>query len=457
MINGSSMKTLIVALVKILVVCVASSTKFDVERDHVEVLLPHYALHPKKAMQLAMMEENLVPTLRNIYTLMQKGIQKNSCESTLVKYLNEFDEHIGGVVKGQGENGIMSRASEIAENPNLLFKMIRRIFVTLVDRVYKSCKGTKWGVVRSTLEETFSAANLAPPTERDLDDALLGLIRIQYIYGLSAASIQRGTFQNVHTNATLNFDDCMALGHKAFEMDAQVMAYQWLTAAESLTSNQTTKSSSDLIDSLESGWIKLMNLSGYQTLDELHKHFGGNRRQEKMNKFLLYKSYATCRGETPPFHHQMYPTGLYCVYTNKWNPYFFINPLKVEIISESPIVVQFYEVIGEKYREFLSEATSSSMTRTETATQFEEESKYGDFITSISSLLQKTESEEQDELLNNLDRKVSLLTGLVVGKKSRAMQVSVYGALGGYYDFHHDTVLWNAKLYLNPNLIDFMT
>ncbi len=312
--------------------------------------------------------------------------------------------------------------------------MIRRIFVTLVGRLYQSCEGGKWDVVRWTVEETFSVAGLAPSTERDLDDALLGLIRIQYIYGLTAANIQRGIFQNVYTHATLNFDACMALAGKAFEMDAEVLVYQWLTAAES------QKSSNDDIACLEDGWTKLRNLTGLQTIEDLKLHFGGNTRQEKMGTFLKYSLFATCRGETPPIHYKMYPNGLYCLYMGDWNPYFFISPLKVEVISESPIVVQFYEVIGEKYRDFLSEVTSSGMTRTETATQFEEESKYGDFITSISSLLQKTESEEQDRLLGKLDRKVSLLTGLVVGKESRAMQVSIYGALGGYYDFHHDTV-----------------
>lgn len=428
------------------VLCVSSSTKFDAERDHVELLLPHYALHPKKAMQLALMEESLVATLRNIPFLShkQKHVKKdnNGCESNLVKYLNEFEEYIveeeGGVVK-KGESGV-SRASEMAENPNLLFKMIRRILETLLNQVYKSCRGGKWELMRSTVEETFTTANLAPPTERDLDDALLGIIRIHYIYGLSAADIQRGIFQDVHTNAILNFDDCMALVHKALELEADVLAYQWLSVAESLAMRDVNDNA---IAYLQTGWTKLINLTGLGTIGDLQAHMGrmnSTGRQETMAKFLKYKLYETCRGETPSFHHRLYPNGLYCLYTNTLHPYFFINPLKVEVLSESPLVAQFYEVIGQKYRNFLSEATSRTMTRTETATQFEQESKYGDFITSISSLLQFTETEEQDQLLEKLDRKVSLLTGLAVSKKSRAMQVSIYGALGGYYDFHHDTV-----------------
>src|SRR5436190_20997631 len=39
---------------------------------------------------------------------------------------------------------------------------------------------------------------------------------------------------------------------------------------------------------------------------------------------------------------------LKCYYENKRHPYFYVNPVKTEHLSENPPIYQFYDLIGEQ-------------------------------------------------------------------------------------------------------------
>lgn len=136
-----------------------------------EAVRPHYALDPRKAKQLALMEPHLVGALRKI----NHGN----------KYILEFEED------KKATEGLQSvlRATQVAENPILTFKMVRRFVVTLFDKL---CKEDE--TVNKIVQETFETVDMSPPTHLDLHDALIGILRIQYIYGFNATS-HVGTFQ----------------------------------------------------------------------------------------------------------------------------------------------------------------------------------------------------------------------------------------------------------------------
>lgn len=77
------------------------------------------------------------------------------------------------------------------------------------------------------------------------------------------------------------------------------------------------------------------------------KGYGDDRIKEDVQYFQL------CMGEKlRPLEME---NNLKCYYENTKHPFLYINPVKVEILSEDPVIYQFYEVLGNKTIELLKE------------------------------------------------------------------------------------------------------
>lgn len=158
---------------------------FDHRDNAVEALRPHYALDPRQTKRLALMEMTLISVLSDIEIQKQNpsSEEEDLCHVYLSKYLAEYEQDTPAL---NGQSG-MVRATMVAENPILTFKLIRRIWDTLLDDTINACKDENSQVAKA-IQKIFLEADVVPPTEEDMDDALLGLLRIQYVYGLNATS-----------------------------------------------------------------------------------------------------------------------------------------------------------------------------------------------------------------------------------------------------------------------------
>jgi hypothetical protein len=135
---------------------------------------------------------------------------------------------------------------------------------------------------------------------------------------------------------------------------------------------------------------------------------------------------------------------LYCWYERKKDLAWLINPLKVEVYSWEPFLVQFYDVIGNKTIDFLKESAIPIIHRATTLrsqndndTAFNYESMYR---TSSSTSMYEFRSD-----LQPLDRMIGRITQLAVSNvgdpafASEQWQVSSY-AFGGEFGPHNDAV-----------------
>ncbi len=231
----------------------------------------------------------------------------------------------------------------------------------------------------------------------------------------------------------------MTLARKALKMNAEVIAYQWLSSASSCLKEKKfidLQEYSELESQLNFEWERLMKLVNIQTLSNLHTFFE-DKQQKTMKSFRKYEAYATCRGEGKTST----KTKLYCFYQRDWDVYFLINPLKTELLSVEPFVYQFYEFIGDKAIGHIEKVSEDILERSRVSGKggFE----FDDSRTSVTSGYDEDLDVAYDStgIMFSLNRRIEKVTGLEVVKPLASdLQVALYGSLGGYYDFHHDSV-----------------
>lgn len=231
----------------------------------------------------------------------------------------------------------------------------------------------------------------------------------------------------------------MALARKALKMNAEVIAYQWLSSASSCLKEKKFSELNDISEleaELNLEWERLMKLVNIQSLYKLDAFFEG-KKQTTLKSLRKYEAYAPCRGEgkmeTSP--------KLYCFYQRNWNLYFLINPLKTEVLSVEPYIFQFYEFIGDKAIEHIGRVSEEILERSQISVKggFE----FDDSRTSVTKGYDEDLDGVYDKtgIMFRLNRRIEKVTGLEVVKPFASdLQVALYGSLGGYYDFHHDSV-----------------
>lgn len=178
----------IVLLTQIPIIC--SLTNFSVESKFSKV--PYYAVDPLKTAQLAILEHHLITKLSNINY--KNFVQTDLCGAALLNYVTEYTQDgISVVQKKRKHNQDFSQT--FSENPILALKMIRRIYVTLVENIVNlACEDNDH--ITKTIKEAFHETNVRPPTDKDYEDAMLGLLRIQFVYGLNASQVSKSNKYN---------------------------------------------------------------------------------------------------------------------------------------------------------------------------------------------------------------------------------------------------------------------
>lgn len=132
---------------------------------------------------------------------------------------------------------------------------------------------------------------------------------------------------------------------------------------------------------------------------------------------------------------------LFCFYQTDWDPYFYINPVKTEVLSEEPLVVQVYEFVNNEALYLIRTTANKTMIRSGVISQFKAATDFQPYRTSMNGWIYDTEDQIPDPVLMTLNRRIEKLLDLEVVKEGASnCQVALYGALGGHYDFHGDSV-----------------
>lgn len=430
-----------------LIIIIVFHVKF-VPSSALELELPtqprtHYVLDSFEAQRLALLEQKIAAGLR----VHDKPNEKEDlCFQSLSKFLHAFDQDtiaINFILENgdynKTQNRTKGRAKIVVDNPILLLRMIRRNAVYLLNDTIHNCNKEDTLIIIQTLEEICENANIDPVTFEDVKDALEGMLRIHYVYGFNATrDLRLGILNGTQTKAKLDFEDCIALAEKAIEWEGEALAYQWLVAANITFQQEKSISFGESYQNiLEQGWMKLMNYTNVTCMAQLQNRLE-NKRQSKLKYFQSYEEYDGCRGVSWTARSPKQNTS--CYYLNhKWDPYFAISPVKVELLSNYPRILQFHELVGSAGMSLIRSSVAWGPERA----QVIEDGKglVNQHRTSMHSWVFDTEEFQPQQWqvkMNTLIEKVLKLN--IIKEGSSNMQVAAYGSLGGHYDCHHDAV-----------------
>lgn len=156
------------------------------ESEDVEVF---YARDPLKIKQLSFVEQVLVVSLSEIVSSSSLNGDNVLCLDYVSKYIQEYEQDFTrAAVDEDGEDGLV-KAKKIAENPLLTFKMLKRLHLTLTKGVMIFCEKSRSGV-KEKIEEVFEQAGIGFPVDRDWDDALSGIVILQFVYDLKTEEVK---------------------------------------------------------------------------------------------------------------------------------------------------------------------------------------------------------------------------------------------------------------------------
>lgn len=124
------------------------------------------------------------------------------------------------------------------------------------------------------------------------------------------------------------------------------------------------------------------------------------------------------------------------------HPYFYINPLKIEILFHDPPVYRFHQFIGENTMEYIKRTAATSLARSGVVSVSQKSTIYSNYRTSLTTWIYDDSSYYPGPELTGLNKRIEFLTNLHVLKpgSSHALQVVSYTSLGAHYDFHDDAV-----------------
>lgn len=161
------------------------------------------------------------------------------------------------------------------------------------------------------------------------------------------------------------------------------------------------------------------------------------RTSKNWNWALRHNYKRVCSGENLQTEEEK--KNLRCWLEQKAHPYWKINPLKVELLSENPLVYQVYDFIGNKLIQKMQNETLSGLTRSEV---IDVKTDHGSMVDSsrTSSNTWIDEGYDKGHYLQNLVKNMEFLTGLSITPEDDSFQVGNYGS-SHHYDSHLDAVI----------------
>ena len=164
--------------------------------------------------------------------------------------------------------------------------------------------------------------------------------------------------------------------------------------------------------------------------------------------YNIHDFYALCRGERVPHSHA--PSTPMCMLTTKNNPYFYLAPLKLEIVSEQPLLHLYHEILTDGEIQLM---TSKILSQLKAATVQDISVSTGGGA-KVSN--ERTQSsgwiwDQEDELLYKLSKKTGKVVQMETTRpeeemapgiqwrfvEAEAWQMGLYGP-GGHYLPHFD-------------------
>ncbi|EDW15494.1 uncharacterized protein Dmoj_GI24862 [Drosophila mojavensis] len=317
------------------------------------------------------------------------------------------------------------------------------------------------------------------PNPRELEGAIDGLLRLQYIYRLQTKHVAAGILDGVSYGTQLNAQHCLDIAEQAARDEHLQLAHAWLLEANrrlldkdrakllpvileqlvklkarlSQSESRGMNNTLEMLKNIEPGsespldnWEELNQVQKQieeLTANPVDEHAPLPEDLTKLSDFELYRH--TCNGHIRPTPSEL--RQLRCGYMTETHPFLLLAPLKVEELSHDPLLVLFHDVIYQSEIDTLMRLAKNKIHRA-TVTGHNS-SVVSNARTSQFTFLPKT----RHKVLRTIDQRVADMTDLHL-EYAEDHQLANYG-IGGHYAQHMDwfyPITFETKQVSNPEM-----
>ncbi|XP_054925095.1 prolyl 4-hydroxylase subunit alpha-2-like isoform X2 [Dermacentor andersoni] len=281
------------------------------------------------------------------------------------------------------------------------------------------------------IEKLMMESNDTFPRPSDLLDAGEALVLIQKIYRLNPTDMTKGVIMGHKATSQLTARDCLYFGQLLYSKSDFEDATKWFEEALARLSleKQPSIPAKTVHDYLNSS---LEQLEEEQRTGTVLPKVPSVEMPLVEGYFEAYND--LCRGDK--LRNATEEKDLRC-YLSVPHPYFRIGPVKMEVMSVDPYIVQFYDVIWPKEIRAIRSIGDPMLARA-TVVDVSEDVVDPGRISQLAWL-----DPDTDPGLKKVNQRVAMLTGLSTDYErvdSELIQYNSYGP-GGHYLPHHDYML----------------
>uniref|UniRef100_A0A0P5RN90 procollagen-proline 4-dioxygenase n=1 Tax=Daphnia magna TaxID=35525 RepID=A0A0P5RN90_9CRUS len=409
--------------------------------------------------------EGLVSTEYELVKQLNNYIQE---EETKLKQLRGYMEEYESMYQEA-----ITDVSKYLANPVNAFLLVKRLT-------------SDWKKIEEVMTQNVGSAfvknltqhrtDLRFPSDEDLNGAAVALMRLQDTYKLDTHALANGNLLGKTYSRQLTAGDCWELGRQSYNNGDHYHTVLWMGEALNKFDDESNKTVTreSILEYLAFSTFKQGNvMEALQLTNELlknvpyHQRALGNKKHyeqvlldqgeilhnvdtagldnviakpfntanlklKKPNDHLeeREKFEKLCRGErlmSPEMESR-----LHCSYVTNNNPFFFIQPLKMEVGFLKPLLVIYHEVISDEEIATVKRMAQPRFKRATIRNPKTGELEHANYRISKSAWL-KTEEHEH---IFKVTRRVGDITGLDMAT-AEDLQVVNYG-IGGHYDPHYD-------------------
>ncbi|BFF93085.1 prolyl 4-hydroxylase subunit alpha-2 [Drosophila madeirensis] len=307
--------------------------------------------------------------------------------------------------------------------------------------------------------------NPSMPNASELEGAIDGLLRLQFVYRLEAKHLAKGILDGVNHGTHLSPEHCLDIARLALRDQHPRLAHAWLLEAQERLPQHPelhpqilallVQAKADVGDFLgvNGTYQELLKLQpaseeharNYEQFMRNHaakdglyeskiieEHAPIPEDPSQLDEFQAYS--LTCsghRGLTAAEERH-----LRCGYMTETHPFLLLAPLKAEELSHDPLLVLYHDVIYQSEIDTIRKLTTNKIRRaTVVGTN---QSVVSNVRTSQITFIPKTEH----QVLQTIDRRVEDMTNLNMDY-AEDHQFANYG-IGGHYAQHMDWFTQNA-------------
>ncbi|CAL8109414.1 unnamed protein product [Orchesella dallaii] len=279
----------------------------------------------------------------------------------LRRFKNDYKDSVLEAVRQTGlpEANVddWGKAQIVSSNPILSYRMIRRFAKDLQafqDHIWHSYENELWEQLEAW------RGTYAWPSERDLIESSQSLIRLHDVYDFDINYFSEGEIKVMDKIYPLKVGlmghHCLEISQLALQLGDINAATEWFQAAH-LKVVQDSEGETLTMEELTTVWEKTYNafLQAWPTHNfKSHDVFSEARTLLRIgfnelkhnrtfeNRIINYK--ALCRGDE--LRKKTEIARLYCYLDATPNPYWFLNPVKIEVHSWKPLIYQIHDFLG---------------------------------------------------------------------------------------------------------------